>query len=127
MKPKEEIKSYGHFLLFLFIHAAYIDLDLHKKEIKYILDQMKDLFKPDEDIYELFLEIKDEYQELSSKAVEKVIKFNLNKFIGSKHSQQYRKMMKFLNEVIKADGVIQRSELKLLVTLKNLLEREVSD
>ncbi|MGI9543145.1 MAG: hypothetical protein ACR2MX_07795 [Cyclobacteriaceae bacterium] len=127
MKPEEEIKSYGHFLLFLFIHAAYIDLDLHKKEIKYILDQMKALFKPDEDIYDIFLEIKDEYQELSTQAVEKVIKFNLAKFIGSKQSQQYKNMMKFLNEVIKADGVIQRSELKMMVTLKNWLEQEIAD
>lgn len=127
MEPKEEIKSYGHFLLFLFIHAAYVDLNLHKKEIKYILDQMKDLFQPDEDIYDIFLEMKDQYQELTPSAVEQIIKFNLTKFIGSKKSQQYENMMKFLNEVIKADGVIQKSELKMMVTLKIWLEQEVLD
>ena len=114
-------------MLFLFIHAAYIDMDLHKKEIKYILDQMSGLFNAEEDIYDVFLDIKDQYQELGSDAVDKVIKENLNKFIGNKSSDQYKSMMGFLNEVIKADGVIQKSELKMMVTLKEWLKQEVAD
>ena len=111
------------FYLFLFVHAAYADYQMHTQEIRFILNKLKELFEDQVDVYEEFLELKDHYETLSTQEIETIIQTNFPQFVG--HDIQ-RMLLGWLSGVIRADGVVKESELEFFAKVKQTMEDPIS-
>lgn len=96
------------FYLFLLVHAAYADYQMHSKEVRFILNKLKEIL-PDRDVYEEFLVLKDHYENLSNGEIEKIIAENFPRFLGDITQQN---LLTWLGGVITADGVVKDSEME---------------
>ena len=116
---KLELNSPVQFYLFLFVHAAYADYQMHSKEVQYILDKLKQLAGPEVDVYEEFLQLKDQYEGLSNKAIESLITDNFPRFSEDPLQEH---LLRWLSGVIQADGVVKQSELNFFSRVKEAIK-----
>jgi len=110
------------FYLFLFVHAAYADYQMHSKEIRFILNKLKELL-PNQDVYEEFLVLKDQYESLSAVEIENVIQNNFPKFLGD---GTQKSLLAWLSGVIRADGVVKESELDFFAKVRQTIANPIN-
>ncbi len=123
MEQPLHIADAPRFYLFLFVHAAYADFQMHSQEIRYILEKLKELFDESVDVYEEFLTLKDHYESLSDNEIDDLISANFPKHVGS---ETHQNVLSWLSGVIQADGVVKESELKFFAKVKAILENPIS-
>lgn len=112
--------SFADFVLFLYIHMAHADGDLHVTEVKVIKEKMAKLF-PGENVDTKFASALDEYNAFDKKNLNKLFHASFAHFDTIKFAQKYR-VYGDMYDIIYADGKVLESETKALEELKDIID-----
>ena len=111
--------SFADFVLFLYVHMAHADGDLHVTEVKVIKEKMAKLF-PHEDLDKKFTAALDEYNAFNKSNLNKLFHSSFTHFDTVKFAQKYR-VYGDMYDIIYADGKVLESETKALEELKDII------
>lgn len=112
--------SFADFVLFLYVHMAHADGDLHVTEVKVIKEKMAKLF-PGENVDTKFASALDEYNAFDKKNLNKLFHASFAHFDTIKFAQKYR-VYGDMYDIIYADGKVLESETKALDELKDIID-----
>ncbi len=112
--------SFADFVLFLYVHMAHADGDLHVTEVKVIKEKMAKLF-PGENVDTKFASALDEYNAFDKKNLNKLLHASFAHFDTIKFAQKYR-VYGDMYDIIYADGKVLESETKALEELKDIID-----
>jgi len=112
--------SFADFVLFLYVHMAHADGDLHVTEVKVIKEKMAKLF-PGENVDSKFASALDEYNAFDKKNLNKLFHASFAHFDTIKFAQKYR-VYGDMYDIIYADGKVLESETKALEELKDIID-----
>lgn len=112
--------SFADFVLFLYVHMAHADGDLHVTEVKVIKEKMTKLF-PGENVDKKFAAALDEYNAFDKKNLNKLFHASFAHFNSVKFAQKYR-VYGDMYDIIYADGKVLESETKALEELKDIID-----
>ncbi|MFN8334692.1 MAG: TerB family tellurite resistance protein [Cyclobacteriaceae bacterium] len=112
--------SFADFVLFLYVHMAHADGDLHVTEVKVIKEKMAKLF-PGENVDKKFAAALDEYNAFDKKNLNKLFHASFAHFNSVKFAQKYR-VYGDMYDIIYADGKVLESETKALEELKDIID-----
>ncbi|MBL7841064.1 MAG: TerB family tellurite resistance protein [Cyclobacteriaceae bacterium] len=112
--------SFADFVLFLYVHMAHADGDLHVTEVKVIKEKMTKLF-PGENVDTKFVSALDEYNAFDKKNLNKLFHASFAHFDTIKFAQKYR-VYGDMYDIIYADGKVLESETKALEELKDIID-----
>lgn len=112
--------SFADFVLFLYLHMAHADGDLHVTEVKVIKEKMAKLF-PGENVDTKFASALDEYNAFDKKNLNKLFHASFAHFDTIKFAQKYR-VYGDMYDIIYADGKVLESETKALEELKDIID-----
>lgn len=112
--------SFADFVLFLYVHMAHADGDLHVTEVKVIKEKMAKLF-PGENVDTKFVSALDEYNAFDKKNLNKLFHASFAHFDTIKFAQKYR-VYGDMYDIIYADGKVLESETKALEELKDIID-----
>lgn len=112
--------SFADFVLFLYVHMAHADGDLHVTEVKVIKEKMAKLF-PGENVDSKFAFALDEYNAFDKKNLNKLFHASFAHFDTIKFAQKYR-VYGDMYDIIYADGKVLESETKALDELKDIID-----
>ena len=112
--------SFADFVLFLYVHMAHADGDLHVTEVKVIKDKMSKLY-PNEDVDKKFTAALDEYNAFDKSNLNKLFHASFAHFNTIKFAQKYR-VYGDMYDIIYADGKVLESEKKALDELKDIID-----
>lgn len=112
--------SFADFVLFLYVHMAHADGDLHVTEVKVIKEKMAKLF-PGENVDNKFASALDEYNAFDKKNLNKLFHASFAHFDTIKFAQKYR-VYGDMYDIIYADGKVLESETKALEELKDIID-----
>lgn len=112
--------SFADFVLFLYVHMAHADGDLHVTEVKVIKDKMSKLY-PGEDVDKKFASALDQYNSFDKKNLNKLFHASFAHFNTVKFAQKYR-VYGDMYDIIYADGKVLESETKALEELKDIID-----
>lgn len=114
--------NYEEFVLFLLIHIANADHMFKLDEAIVILTKMEDMFDTDQGVDKLlniFMQMQDQYDGLSSDQITVVIKENVDKF--KIKGDLADRLFNELYEVVNADGHIHENETKAIERIKKIV------
>jgi len=112
--------SFADFVLFLYVHMAHADGDLHVTEVKVIKEKMAKIF-PNEDADKKFTTALDEYNAFDKSKLNKLFHASFAHFNTVKFSQKYR-VYGDMYDIIYADGKVEESEKRALDELKDIID-----
>lgn len=112
--------SFADFVLFLYVHMAHADGDLHVTEVKVIKEKMTKLY-PGEDVDKKFTAALDEYNAFDKKNLNKLFHASFAHFNTIKFAQKYR-VYGDMYDIIYADGKVEESEKRALDELKEIID-----
>jgi uncharacterized tellurite resistance protein B-like protein len=112
--------SFADFVLFLYVHMAHADGDLHVTEVKVIKEKMGKLY-PGEDVDKKFTVALDEYNAFDKKNLSKLFHDSFAHFDTIKFAQKYR-VYGDMYDIIYADGKVLESETKALEELRDIID-----
>lgn len=112
--------SFADFVLFLYVHMAHADGDLHVTEVKVIKEKMAKLY-PGEDVDRKFTAALDQYKAFDKKNLNKLFHASFAHFDTIKFAQKYR-VYGDMYDIIYADGKVLESETKALEELKDIID-----
>lgn len=112
--------SFADFVLFLYVHMAHADGDLHVTEVKVIKEKMGKLY-PGEDVDKKFTVALDEYNAFDKKNLNKLFHASFAHFDTIKFAQKYR-VYGDMYDIIYADGKVLESETKALEELRDIID-----
>jgi len=119
-----KFESFQDYVLFLYVHIAFSDGVVQLEEKDLILEKLSKYFKNKEEALLKFEAMVEIYQE-NSFNVEAVIKESHANFNHIEYYKKY-KVFKDLYDIIKADGVIEKSETQAIEKLKSIIDQSVS-
>lgn len=112
--------SFADFVLFLYVHMAHADGDLHVTEVKVIKEKMAKLY-PGEDVDKKFTAALDEYNAFDKKNLNKLFHASFAHFDTIKFAQKYR-VYGDMYDIVYADGKVEESEKRALDELKDIID-----
>ncbi len=112
--------SFADFVLFLYVHMAHADGDLHVTEVKVIKEKMAKLY-PGENVDKKFVSALDEYNAFDKKNLNKLFHATFAHFDTVKFAQKYR-VYGDMYDIIYADGKVLESETKALEELRDIID-----
>lgn len=113
--------SFTDFVLFLYVHMAHADGDLHVTEVKVIKDKMAKLYHNNEDLDKKFTAALDEYNAFDKKDLNKLFHASFAHFDTIRFTQKYR-VYGDMYDIIYADGKVHEAEQKALDELKDIID-----
>ena len=117
-------KTFSDFILYLFVHMAYADGDLHPAEERAILEKMNRHFPIEGDHKLKFDKAVVDYQKIDPSQNHSIIKDSFKHFDHIRFSQRY-KIYTDMYEIIQADGKVEESETKAINELKEIIDMVV--
>jgi uncharacterized tellurite resistance protein B-like protein len=117
-------KTFSDFILYLFVHMAYADGELHPAEEKAILEKMNKHFPIEGDHKLKFDQEVVAYQKMDPSKHHNIIKESFKHFDHIRFSQRYR-IYADMYDIIQADGKIEVSETKAINELKEIIDMVV--
>lgn len=112
--------SFADFVLFLYVHMAHADGDLHVTEVKVIKEKMTKLF-PNENADAKFTTALAEYDKFDKSKLNKLFHASFAHFNTIKFAQKYR-VYGDMYDIIYADGKVEESEKRALDELKEIID-----
>jgi uncharacterized tellurite resistance protein B-like protein len=116
--------SLPDFVLFLYVHLAQIDESYDPRELAVIKSRMKTLFPEDTDLERKLYQAIREYQKIDKASIGKICADTIA-FFKQGGSQFSPKLLKELEEIVKADGNLEQSEQQALDRLTEILRDQV--
>jgi len=112
--------NFADFVLFLYVHMAHADGDLHVTEVKVIKEKMSKLY-PGEDVDKKFTTALDQYNAFNKSNLNKLFHASFAHFETIKFAQKYR-VYGDMYDIIYADGKVEESEKRALDELKDIID-----
>ncbi len=112
--------TFADFVLFLYVHMAHADGEVHVTEVKVIKEKMAKLF-PNENADAKFTEALEQYDKFDKKQLNKLFHASFAHFNTIKFSQKYH-VYGDMYDIIYADGKVLESETKALEELKEIID-----
>jgi uncharacterized tellurite resistance protein B-like protein len=114
-------KSFADFVLFLYVHMAHADGELHDTEKNVVLEKMSKLFPGESEHAKRFDQAVVEYHKYDHKKVMDIIRSSFSEYSDIKFSQKY-KVYSDMYDIANADGKVVESETKALEDLKEIID-----
>lgn len=114
-------KTFSDFVLYLYIHIAYADGQLHAEEERVVLEKMNRHFPIEGDHKARYDQRVKEYNGIEKKMHHEIIKASFQYFDHIKFSQRY-KIYADMYDIIHADGKVEESETKAVNELKEIID-----
>ncbi|MBX2893838.1 MAG: TerB family tellurite resistance protein [Cyclobacteriaceae bacterium] len=114
-------KTFSDFVLYLYIHIAYADGELHAEEERVVLEKMNRHFPIEGDHKVRYDQRVKEYNEIDKNLHHEIIKASFLHFDHIKFSQRY-KIYADMYDIIHADGKVEESETKAVNELKEVID-----
>lgn len=112
--------TFADFVLFLYVHMAHADGDLHVTEVKVIKEKMTKLYQS-EDLDKKFTAALDQYNAFNKSNLNKLFHASFAHFETIKFAQKYR-VYGDMYDIIYADGKVEESEKRALDELKDIID-----
>lgn len=112
--------TFADFVLFLYVHMAHADGDLHVTEVKVIKEKMAKLY-PNENADAKFTAALDKYNAFDKSNLNKLFHASFAHFDTIKFTQKYR-VYGDMYDIIYADGKVHEAEQKALDELKDIID-----
>jgi uncharacterized tellurite resistance protein B-like protein len=112
--------SVPDFVLFLYVHLAQIDESYDPRELAVIKSRMKALFPEGTDLERKLYQAIRDYQKLDKSSIGKICADTIA-FFNHSGSPFSAKLIRELEEIVKADGNLQQSEQQALDRLTEIL------
>jgi uncharacterized tellurite resistance protein B-like protein len=113
--------TFADFVLFLYVHMAHADGDLHVTEVKVIKEKMTKLYPGITNVDEKFTDALTKYDAFDKKNLNKLFHASFAHFDTVKFAQKYR-VYGDMYDIIYADGKVLESETKALEELKDIID-----
>lgn len=113
--------NFADFVLFLYVHMAHADGDLHVTEVKVIKEKMAKLYHNNEDLDKKFTAALDQYNAFNKSNLNKFFHASFAHFETIKFAQKYR-VYGDMYDIIYADGKVEESEKRALDELKDIID-----
>lgn len=113
--------SFADFVLFLYVHMAHADGDLHVTEVKVIKEKMTKLYPGITNVDARFAEALDTYNTFEKANLNKLFHASFAHFSNIKFSQKYH-VYGDMYDIIYADGKVEESEKRALDELKEIID-----
>jgi len=114
-------KSFADFVLFLYVHMAHADGELHDTEKNVVLEKMSKIFPGESEHAKRFDQAVVEYHKYDHKKVLEIIRASFTHFSDIKFSQKY-KVYSDMYDIANADGKVVEAETKALEELKDIID-----
>ncbi|MCW5912171.1 MAG: TerB family tellurite resistance protein [Cyclobacteriaceae bacterium] len=114
-------KTFSDFVLYLYIHIAYADGELHADEARVIHEKMNRHFPIEGDHAVRLEQLAKEYLKIDKGQHHQVIRSSFQHFDHIKFSQRY-KIYADMYDIIHADGKVEESETKAVNELKEIID-----
>ena len=118
-----KFKSFKDYILFLYIHVAYADGEVHEKERELIMQRIQHLFPGELDPAGKFDEMVNAYMQDAGNS-EESIRGAHTQFNNVEFYKKY-KVFRDLYDIIHADGVVSETETEALEKLKQVIGIEI--
>ena len=116
-------KSFKEYILFLYVHIAYADGEVHPLERKLILEKMKLLYPGERDLETPLDKMLTTYLEMAGSSDE-IIKGAHEQFHNVEFYKKYKVFID-LYQIIHADGIVSESEKEALEKLRVIIGIEI--
>ena len=113
--------NFSDFVLFLYIHMALSDGELHLNEELYILEKLTKLFPQEGNPKKKFDEAVTAYKKFELPSINEFVHHSFKQFNHIKFAQRY-KIYTDMYEIMHIDGKIDQSETHALDTLKKIID-----
>lgn len=113
--------TFADFALFLYVHMAHADGDLHITEVKVIKEKMLKLYPGITNADAKFTEAMEQYDAFDKSKLNKLFHASFAHFNTIKFSQKYH-VYGDMYDIIYADGKVLESEKKALDELKEIID-----
>ncbi len=113
--------SFSDFVLFLYVHMAYADGELHNDELRVIREKMHKLYHDQGDTTGKLDETLAQYNNFDKANLKKLFHDTFAKFDNIKFTQKY-KVYGDMYDIIYADGKVHESETRALDELKEIID-----
>ena len=114
-------KTFSDFVLFLYVHMAHADGDLHSSEESVILDKISKIFPVEGNPKKKFDDAVAEYKSIDAAGIHAIIRDTFKHFTQVKFAQKY-KVYTDMYDIINADGKVEESETNALHELKEIID-----
>lgn len=114
-------KTFSDFVLYLYIHIAFADGELHADEERVVLEKMNRHFPIEGDHKLRYAQRVAEYKEINPSLHHDIIRASFIHFDHIKFSQRY-KIYADMYDIIHADGKVEESETKAVNELKEIID-----
>ena len=112
--------NFSDFATFLYVHMAYADGDYHPEEMHVIIDKMKKLYPPNEDLHSKLEKTLEDYRSTDQSKISTIVRDSFKHFNQVKFAHKY-KVYTDMYDIINADGKVDESETKALDELKQII------
>src|SRR5687768_9001625 len=113
--------NFADFVLFLYVHMAHADGDLHVTEVKVIKEKMAKLYPGITNVDAKFTEALDKYDSFDKQQLNKLFHASFAHFNTIKFAQKYH-VYGDMYDIIYADGKVEESEKRALDELKDIID-----
>jgi uncharacterized tellurite resistance protein B-like protein len=113
--------NFADFVLFLYVHMAHADGDLHVTEVKVIKEKMAKLYPGLTNADEKFTEALTQYDAFDKGKLNKLFHASFAHFNTIKFAQKYR-VYGDMYDIVYADGKVHEAEMKALDELKDIID-----
>lgn len=112
--------TFQDFALFLYLHVAHADGQLHQQEESLVREKILQLFGPETDPEQKFLAALDQYRSLPKDTIQPLIKSTFSHFREVQFAAKY-KVFTDLFDIINSDGRVDYSETSVISQLRELM------
>ena len=113
--------SFPDFVLFLYVHMALTDGDIHEIEENVILRKLNSLYPPHTDRSLVLNKALADYRQTDPTIIQSIIKDSLSHFEEVKRNAD--KILNDMFDIINADGHVDEFELETLNSLRNMIQK----
>jgi nicotinamide mononucleotide adenylyltransferase len=117
--------TYTHFLIYLYTCIAASDYNISEEEIEQLHLKLDNIFLPEQEVERMFHEVLSVYKNQNDIEVIEFINHYAKKYLQTTNEKQ--KILADLQEMIKADGIVEPGEKIMFLTIKKIFENPLEE
>jgi hypothetical protein len=117
--------TYTHFLIYLYTCIAASDYNISEEEIEQLHLKLDNIFLPEQEVERMFHEVLSVYKNQNDIEVIEFINHYAKKYLQTTDEKQ--KILADLQEMIKADGIVEPGEKIMFLTIKKIFENPLEE
>jgi nicotinamide mononucleotide adenylyltransferase len=117
--------TYTYFLIYLYTCIAASDYNISEEEIEQLHLKLDNIFLPEQEVERMFREVLSVYKNQNDIEVIEFINHYAKKYLQTTDEKQ--KILADLQEMIKADGIVEPGEKIMFLTIKKIFENPLEE